>query len=51
MAKGNLVKGPISTKEITDAVNSIKKLMQVLKPYEVNLTEDEKKTDTQNGRT
>lgn len=49
MSKGHLAKGPIAPDVLTAAVDSIKQLIETLKPYEVNLSEEEKKHIPKSG--
>lgn len=49
MSKGNLAKGPIEPDVLAEAVKSIKELIELLTPYEVNLSEEEKKRIPKSG--
>ena len=49
MSKGNLVSGPIPADKYKNALKNIKDLLSVLKPFEVNLTEEEKKRIPKSG--
>ena len=43
MAKGNLVNGPISVVDMKALDNHFKQILKIIQPFDVNLTEDEKK--------